>query len=57
LEAKVFSIGPVDLRQSHQQVWQAREPLRVEEREALPAKVNTFREEEKALPIGCGENP
>ena len=48
LEANVFSISPVDPRQSPQQVWQAREPLRLEERQALAAKVNTFREEEKA---------
>jgi hypothetical protein len=48
LEANVFSISPVDSRQSPQQVWQAREPLRLEERQALAAKVNTFREEEKA---------
>jgi hypothetical protein len=55
LEANVFSISPGDPRQSPQQVWQAREPLRLEEREGLAAKVNTFREEEKAQQQGEGK--
>jgi transposase InsO family protein len=51
LEANVFSVSPVDPHRSPQQVWDTREPLRAEEREALAAKVNTFREQEKAQQV------
>src|SRR5262249_10972437 len=55
-EANVFSVSPVDPKLSPQQAWEARQPLLPAEREALTAKVNAFREEEKARQQSAGES-